>query len=162
MKCYKGRLILQQEMEKVTYYSFLQEGSDYTETENFIQRFKDHELHGYDFNVIMAVIKEMGVKRGADIAYFRGESYGEALPPPYKSGSLRLYCGRYSHNIVILCNGGIKTSNLAQTSPDCQPHFDLMNALMKQINERVAEKMLREVNKKLEGNLHFEIGDCYE
>ncbi|WP_145714435.1 hypothetical protein [Chitinophaga japonensis] len=154
--------MIQQQMPRVTYYSFQFRGAQLTETEKFITRFKDHALYGQDFNMIMAVINEMGRNRGANVDYFRGERYGEALPPPYKSGNLRLYCGRYSGRIVILCNGGVKTSRLPENSPDCRPHFELMNALMKNINKRVWERTLSEKDGILTGDLNFEIGDCYD
>lgn len=162
VKCYKGKLIVQQIMEKVSFYSFLINGEDGTETEKFILKFRDHDIYKRDFNIIMAAIKEMGSRRGASIEYFRGEKLGEALPPPYEYGCLRLYCGRFSRHIVILCNGGIKTSNSAQNSPNCKPHFELMNALMKAIDKRIREGDLKEENGRLTGNLKFEIGNCYE
>jgi hypothetical protein len=147
-------------MEKVTFYSFLISEKVRTQTEEFIIKFKDHPAYGKDFNLIMAVINEMGRERGAGEFYFRSERLGEALPPPYRAGDLRLYCSRFSDRIVILGNGGVKTSQAAQESPDCLPHFEFINELIRELNCRVIKGSVKEIDGKLVGNLNFEI--CIE
>lgn len=99
----------------------------------------------------------MGKERGANEFYFRNERLGEALPPPYKSGDLRLYCSRFSDRIVILGNGGIKTSQSAQDSPGCLPYFEFINELVKEINYRIIRSRIEEIDGKLVGDLNFEI-----
>ncbi len=73
-----------------------------------------------------------------------------------------MYCGRYSERIVILCNGGVKSSNRPENSPDCSFHFRLMNAVMKEINRKAWDRELLEDDGELSGDLNFEIGNYYE
>jgi hypothetical protein len=147
-------------MKKVTFYSFLMAGEERTQTEEFIVKFRNHLTYGRDFNLIMAAIKAIGNERGASEFYFRSERLGEALPPPYQAGDLRLYCSRFSDSIVILGNGGVKTSQAVQDSPDCLPHFEFINELVRELNYRIIKKDIAEIDGKLVGNLNFEI--CIE
>lgn len=50
-----------------------------------------------------------------------------AIPIPPPKSKLRLYCLHVSEQIVILGNGGKKTSQKVKDSPDAFPHFELMN-----------------------------------
>ncbi|WP_149696581.1 hypothetical protein [Chitinophaga sp. CF418] len=149
-------------MNKITYYSFHIEGDDLCEVEKFVTRFNSSPAYKDDYENIMFVVKHMGKCTGAEEHYFRHEKAAEALPPPYRSGNVRLYCSRVNTGIVILGNGGVKTTQKVQQSEDCLFHFEFMNALSRHITERMMEGELRIVNRQLEGNLHFKIGDCYE
>lgn len=148
-------------MNKITYYSFHIEGDDLCEVEKFVTRF-NIPAYKDDYENIMSVVRYMGTCTGAEEHYFRHERAAEALPPPYRSGNVRLYCSRVSPDIVILGNGCVKTAQKVQQSEDCLFHFEFMNALSRQITERIVEGDLRMFNRQLEGNLHFKIGDCYE
>lgn len=148
-------------MNKITYYSFHIEGDDLCEVEKFVTTF-NNPAYQDDYENIMSAIRQMGKCTGAEEHYFRNERAAEALPPPYKSGNVRLYCCRINAGIVILGNGCVKTTQKVQQSKDCIFHFEIMNALSKHITQRIVEGELRILNRQLEGNLHFKIGDCYE
>lgn len=148
-------------MNKISYYSFHIEGDDLCEAEKFVTRFNS-PTYKEDYESIMSVITHMGRYTGAEEHYFRHERAAEALPPPYWSGDVRLYCSRVNTDIVILGNGCVKTTQKAQQSKDCLFHFEFMNELSRHITQRIVEGDLRIYNRQLEGNLHFKIGDCYE
>ena len=116
-----------QEFEKIKYYTIQIENEDRSETQKFVDRFKESEYR-FEFEVIFYHIKKMGEKRGADERFFRYEREAHALPPYFEGegGNLRLYCIRISNDIVILGNGGVKTADTYQDSPDCKPHIELL------------------------------------
>lgn len=148
-------------MDKITYYSFHIEGEDLCEVEKFVTTFSNPAYQD-DYEKIMSTIRRMGKHTGAEEHYFRNERSAGALPPPYRSGNVRLYCCRISAGIVVLGNGCVKTTQKVQQSKDCIIHFELMNALSRHITQRIVDGELRILNRQLEGNLHFKIGDCYE
>ena len=53
--------------------------------------------------------------------------------------NLRLYCVCVSEQIVILANGGIKTSQKVQDSSEVLQHFRFANAMSKQISELIKD-----------------------
>jgi hypothetical protein len=161
VKFLNGKIRPVMTMNKITYYSFHIDGDDLCEVEKFVTTFNE-PAYGEDYHNIMSVIREMGMNRGAEAKYFRHEKAAEALPPPYTSGDVRLYCSRITRDIVILGNGCVKITQKVQQSKDCLFHFELVNALSTQITQRIVSGDLKIVNKQLEGNLHFKIGDCYE
>jgi hypothetical protein len=79
------------------------------------------------------------IKRGAIFDLFRPERICVALPPKGKylddAIDLRLYCHWVSKNVVILFNGGIKTSNNAQDCPNVSSHFYNAQSWTKQLTE---------------------------
>ena len=56
---------------------------------------------------------------------------------------LRLYCLRISDEVVILANGGIKTSQTVQDSPNLLPYFRFVNVMSKQIDELIKDSTLK-------------------
>lgn len=161
VKCLTCELTPVMKMNKITYYSFHIDGDAQCEVEKFVTRFSQ-PAHEQDYGNIMSVIRDMGMNRGAEANYFRHERAAEALPPPYRSGEVRLYCCRITKEVVILGNGCLKTSQKVQQSEACLLHFEIMNALAKQITARITSRDLEIINKQFKGNLQFKIGDCYE
>ncbi len=118
------------ESSRVTFYTVRQEDAEFTEMEKFIQKFEGHPRLGQQLEEIIALLLDvMGERRGALPDYFnRPERAASALPP--KPGTaieigfnnlhfpLRLFCLRVSDEIVVLFNGGEKTSERTQDSPD--------------------------------------------
>ncbi len=92
-------------------------------------------LHNQALQLLQFIVKSICNKHGAIDDFFdRHENLVNALPPlPKKQpieiailGSafpLRLYCIRVNEQIVILFNGGEKTSNTAQDSKDLSLKF---------------------------------------
>lgn len=111
-------------LEKVNFYSVHFEGDEYNETDKFIKRFINDPKYQENFQTIIYWISKIG-SLGALERYFRPEGKAKAIP--IDTSKLRLYCIRVSDEILILGNGGIKSSNSVKDSPDCYPHFQCMN-----------------------------------
>lgn len=119
----------------VTYFTVKVNDRPLSETEEFFKRFSENE-HESDLGNIKYWLEKIGEERGASERYFRSESKAHALPPPIPASKLRLYCWRCNDSVVILGNGGVKESQKAKDSPDCYPHFQLMNAVVKELKRR--------------------------
>lgn len=127
--------------QKVSYYTFWVEGREKSETDTFFAKFENDKSLARDLDVLVTWLVEIGNRRGAKARYFRQENAAEALPPPHRimtelsvnQCNLRLYCIRLSEEIVILANGGLKTSQTVQDSPDIWPKFNFANKMAQQI-----------------------------
>ena len=75
-----------------------------------------------DLNEIERFIQEY-----KDLPEFREEFYG-------------LYCIRINENIVILLNGGGKTSQKVQDSPDLLPKFRLANKISEAVTKSLSTR----------------------
>lgn len=101
--------------DKVSLYSPRFEGEDYTEFEKFLLKYKD--THTQDVQILVRridIIKQNGVED----RYFRYEGTKRdrvmALPSHLDTTNLRLYCLNISHKVLILGNGGLKTTQTYQ------------------------------------------------
>lgn len=114
---------------KVTFYSILLPDAEKNEIQTFTDRFSNTQ-YGEALKEIQVLIRNMGTQFGAEERFFRREDKSHALPSNfYRRPLLRLYCLRCCDRVVILGNGGVKESGTTQDSPDCYPHFLLMNAV---------------------------------
>lgn len=116
---------------KVAFYSFSFVGSkdQDLEIEKFYNRFIN-EPYASAVRDLQALIQNMAEEYGANERFFRKEGRAHALPShAYQKPLLRLYCLRCCDSVVILGNGGVKASQSAKDSPDCYPHFLVMNGI---------------------------------
>ena len=111
--------------EEVNYYSIRLEGSDMTEFEDFLNRMESEPAHEEDVINLFTWLELIGENEGAKEKFFRHEGYisdAKALPPKSSLmednelpvNDIRLYCQRLNEHVVILFNGGIKTTPTAQ------------------------------------------------
>jgi hypothetical protein len=129
------------------------EQSKENETDSFIARFAKDPKYARDFNTIIYWINKIG-QTGVLERYFRSE--GRAVALPIETSKLRFYCYRINDHNIVLGNGGIKTSKKVQDSPDCLPHFRLMNHVAKKIHWAFEDQqILLSPEKGLEGKLTF-------
>ena len=142
-------LTLFKSFEKVNFYTFQIDDTEQTETDKFFNRFENDENSTVDLNNLTYWLSLIGEKYEAKQEFFRHEGAAEALPPPYSKmvqevivNNLRLYCVRLSDNIVILANGGVKTSQKVQDSPDLLRHFHFANNMSKQITDLIRQREL--------------------
>lgn len=105
-----------------------------------------------DFQTIIKIISKIGETWVLE-RYFRPENRAKAIP--IYSSKLRLYGVRLSDHLLILGNGGIKTSQKVDNSPDCYPKFRLMNEIDKVLRMSIKEKNTSISNNKLGGRLKF-------
>ena len=150
--------------EKVTYYTIRLEEAAYSETEKFILRFETDAQYQYDLENILALLVILGNEKGAKSRFFRDESAAQALPPEIREAlrenwvqfidaGLRLFCLRMTDEVVILLNGGIKSSQKTNDSPDLVAKFRLAQQLSKAIDAQLRNRTLRIIGKKLVGDL---------
>ena len=128
---------------KVTFYTLRYEDSEFSETDKFIERFMNDENYNVDLDEIFYQINDIGENSGAEQKYFRHEGKAEALPSKWSENRLRLYCIRLTDNIVILANGGIKSSQTAQDSRDLSMKFHFANKAAHEINKCINEGQIR-------------------
>ncbi len=118
--------------KRITYYTVRVEHDDLPLFTKFIKRHASPEFKE-DMDLIRSWMRNLGEKIGASTDYFRQENHAHAIPPSIgltkKGCGLRLYCLRVNHRVVILFDGGEKTSQRAQDCPIVAPHFELANRL---------------------------------
>ena len=132
--------------QKVNFYTFKFEDDEQTETDKFFSKFEGNEFVAADLENLAGWLTLIGQKYGAKIDFFRQEASAQALPPPMSKmvrevivNNLRLYCVCVSEQIVILANGGMKTSQKVQDSSEVLQHFRFANVMSKQVNELIKD-----------------------
>ena len=142
------------------YYTFQIENHDESETLKFFNKLKNNTEHTDELNELADWLVKIGDEYGALPFLFRFEDEAGALPPNFKSqrrikiekiekNDLRLYCIWISEKIVILANGGLKLSVVAQDSPELMPHLRFVKVMGKQINRLIAERSFRFMGKEI-------------
>ncbi|MBR4488635.1 MAG: hypothetical protein IKO89_08770 [Bacteroidales bacterium] len=101
--------------DSVSLYSICFNGSDESEFEKFLIKFKDESKLNKDFQLILVALSRI-VERGALERFFRveGKMNDDVCALSLDSHKLRLYCLRISNQILILGNGGIKDTRTYQ------------------------------------------------
>lgn len=104
-------LIMLNSSDNCTLYSiqFLQD-EEY-EFQKFVAKFKNDAVFGEDYEQIALFINQI-IKRGALERYFRpeGKMKDSVVALPTLKSKLRLYCLRMSDKILVIGNGGVKSS----------------------------------------------------
>ncbi|MDD5870992.1 MAG: hypothetical protein PUC77_05850 [Bacteroidales bacterium] len=97
--------------DNVGLFSICFDGSELSEFEKFLNEFKDNATYNKDFNVILLALSKI-IDKGAIERFFRneGKMNDNVKALAIDSRKLRLYCLRISDQILILGNGGIKTT----------------------------------------------------
>lgn len=116
---------------KIDFYSVVLPDEVDHETKKFFSRFKapEFEPHVQDMRNLLQVI---GMRGKALPRLFRKEEDAFAMPGyEYPRPKFRLYCALCCPTVMILGNGGVKESDFNVDSPDCFPHFQLMDAVAK-------------------------------
>lgn len=124
------------ESEKVTWYTVRWEDVDVSETDKFFTKvYSDEDYREAAQELATLLTEVIGNTYGATDAFLnRFENNFNALPPQgklkieeitisYPEFPLRLYCLKLNEQLVILFNGGVKTADSAQDSPDLSMKF---------------------------------------
>ena len=101
--------------DNVGMFSICFDGHDLSEFEKFLNEFKDNATYNKDFNVIHLALSKI-IDKGALERFFRNEGRmnDNVKALAIDSRKLRLYCLRISDQILILGNGGVKTTRTYQ------------------------------------------------
>lgn len=150
------QITLYKAFSEANLYTIHEQGAALSETDKFFDRFKDDEDHISDIQIIKGWVEQIGA-RGALERYFKPEGKALAIPIPPPKSDLRLYCHRINDGILILGNGGVKTSKKVKNSPDCFPHFKLMNDVAFISQLKINEGKVYIQNGHLSGDLEFYI-----
>ena len=104
-------LILLTNSDNCTLYTikFLEDSQN--EFQKFVSKFREDATYGQDYEQI-AIFLDQIIKRGALERYFRpeGKMRDHVVALPTIGSKLRLYCLRMSDKILIIGNGGVKST----------------------------------------------------
>ena len=107
----KAQLKTIDQYDNVSLYSICFDRNSMSEYEDFLMKFKDNSTLNQDFQRILFALEKI-IERGALERYFRieGKMNDRLSALSLDSRRLRLYCLRISDQILILGNGGAKTT----------------------------------------------------
>lgn len=105
--------------DNISLYSICFDGSQETEFEKFINKFKDNATVNHEYRTILLALERI-LGNGALERYFRmeGKMNDDLCALAIDSRQLRLYCLRISDQILIAGNGGIKTTRTYQENEE--------------------------------------------
>ena len=101
--------------DNVGMFSICFDGNEESEFEKFLNEVKDNATYNKDFNVLLLALSKI-IDKGALERFFRneGKMNDSVKALAIDSRKLRLYCLRISDQILILGNGGVKTTRTYQ------------------------------------------------
>lgn len=142
------------EGEKVTFYTVRWQDSALSETDKFFERLE--KIHKQEVQQLLVLLRDsIGTDHGAIDVFFRPEDSIAGLPPKgritvneivfhYPKFPLRLYALRINdrEDLVVLFNGGIKSGDTNEDSPDLNMKFIEAKAFGKRIEEALYDKTI--------------------
>ena len=156
----KTTLGLISESSKTTLYSICFEMDGTTEFEKFVSEFEENATYNQDYQRIIAALQSI-LNIGALERFFRpeGKMKDSVAAIPIDGGKLRLYCLRISEQIVILGNGGVKTTPTYEEDPKLYGYVLDLQKFEKILNDNIAKGYVRIEERALTGidNMAFEI-----
>lgn len=129
-----------EQSENVSLYSICFENDKLSEFEKFIEKFKKDATINNDYKVILTALSKI-LEDGALERLFRpeGKMSDNVCALSVNSKKLRLYCLRISENILIIGNGGVKSTKSYQEDEELYGYvMDLQafdNLLQNEINK---------------------------
>lgn len=115
----KATILSLEQTDVAGLFTIIFEGESQSEFVKFVNKFKDDAVRKNELRVILNQIDTMLLK-GIEERRFRPEGRmndGVGALPVYKSG-LRLYCLRLSDSVLIVGNGGVKTTKTYEEDED--------------------------------------------
>ena len=108
----KVKILSVEQTEKAGLFTICFENENFSEFEKFIQKFNDNAECKRDFQIILSALRRMLETSGFLERYFRpeGKVKDQVCALPIEYGKLRLYCLRMSDCVLIVGNGGKKTT----------------------------------------------------
>lgn len=146
--------------DNVSLYSPHFEGEEYSEFEKFLLAYKD----SFPDDVRQLVYRLDIIKRdGAADRHFRYEGSRRdrvmALPSHLETTSLRLYLLNIQSKILILGNGGIKTTAKYQEDESLHRQVRTLQKIDIELKQREKDKVIVVTGTELLGELSFSIDD---
>lgn len=149
-----------EEYEKVTFYSFIIDENENCEMINFMQKLIN-DGHTKDAEIISGMIAKIG-ENGALERYFRfaGKQLDHIFELPEHhiiNANCRLYCLRFGEVIVILGNGGLKTTRTYQEDDHLNNCVETLKLIDQKITSFLKNNQITLKGKELKGKLKFHI-----
>ena len=110
-----AKLNIIEETGVVSLYTITFENEETSEFDKFISKFKDNATLKYDYQLILLALEKI-TENGALERNFRPE--GKMSDNVVYKSRLRLYCLRLTDKILILGNGGVKTTKTYEESDE--------------------------------------------
>lgn len=115
----KAIILSLEQTEAAGLFTIIFEGETHSEFVKFVKKFKDDAVRKEELRIILNQIDTMLIK-GVEERRFRPEGKindGVMALPVYKTG-LRLYCLRMSNSVLIVGNGGAKSTKKYEEDVD--------------------------------------------
>ena len=148
------------ESRKSTLYSISFEKDGTTEFEKFVAEFEKNAKFNKDYQRIIAALQAI-LNIGALERFFRpeGKIQDRVAAIPLEGGRLRLYCLRISEQIVILGNGGIKSTRTYEEDSKLYGYVLDLQRFEEILNDNIAKGYVRIEERELNGidDVVFEI-----
>lgn len=143
--------------DNISLYSICFDGSQETEFEKFINKFKDNATVNHEYRTILLALERI-LGTGALERYFRleGKMNDDLCALAIDSRQLRLYCLRISDQILIAGNGGIKTTRTYQENEELNGYvmnLQQFDRLLKQAQAEGTITIEENVIKGIEGKV---------
>ena len=153
----KINIELYEENDKVNFYTLQFDGEE-TEFDKFLDAFPDGSEYSEDVDIVIKWIEQIG-ERGAKERYLRPEGKYEdgVFAIPLDICRLRLYVLRISDDILILGNGGVKSTETYNEDPELSEAVLLLQTIEKFIKDRIIKEKLYTYNKTFYGSTTFTI-----
>lgn len=146
--------------DKTILYSISFEMDGTTEFEKFVTEFEMNSTYNGDYQRIIAALQSI-LRLGALERFFRpeGKFDDSVAAVPIEGGKLRLYCLRISEQIVILGNGGVKSTSTYEEDPKLYGYVMDLQRFEKILNDNLRKGYVTIQEKELTGidDLTFEI-----
>ncbi len=151
-------LLLVDSSENCMMYTIQFLSDDMSEFEKFISKFKkDAELNP-DFQSIMRFVEQI-LSNGALERYFRreGKMTDSVVALPVLKSKLRLYCLRLTDKIIVLGNGGVKTSRTYQEDDTLQGYVIDLQKFERLLRQEVNSGNVKITEKEIITDKNFEL-----
>ena len=151
-------LFLIQEGDNCTIYTLQFLRDTESEFEKFVSKFIDNAEYSEDYTRIAAFVKRIA-RTGAQERYFRpeGKMSDSVVALPVTSSKLRLYCLRLSDKILILGNGGVKSTRTYDEDSVLKGYVMTLQKFETLLNEGVKDGSVTITETSIETDNIFEI-----
>lgn len=141
-----------------TMYSILFLSEDENEFERFYSKFKGESVYNEDFERLLGIIGRIA-DFGALERFFRpeGKMSDRVCALPVLKSRLRLYCLRLSDKILILGNGGVKTTRTYNEDDTLRGYVLTLQSFDKLITEGIADGFISVTENTIETEKTFDI-----
>ncbi len=151
-------LYLIQEGDNCTIYTLQFLRDTESEFEKFVSKFIDNVEYNEDYTRIAAFISRIA-RNGALERYFRpeGKMSDSVVALPVTSSKLRLYCLRLSDKILILGNGGVKSTRTYDEDASLKGYVMTLQKFEKLLTDGVKDGSVTITETSIETDNIFEI-----